>query len=201
MSTGPVTFTPGESEFTVLPNGTYEAVIVDIEEREGEKAPYLLIRMMVTTGEFEGQNVFDNLSLSPKAGWKQAQFLGATLDREFAAGEPVNIDPAELLGHDVRINVEQRSYQGQMRNAVRTYLPPASEAVKDLWQEDGKTEADEVEDEDEEETEEIEISLSELANMSKTELNAVAKQLGMSGYTKLKREDLLLAVLAAAAEE
>ncbi len=115
------------TNFEPIPAGTYELLISDAEEKEGNKAPYLNLILEVTDAEdaeLVGRKVWDILSFSAASLWRLHQFLLAVgFEEETLQGE-VDFDPADLLGYSVTaiVGIEPARDSYPARNRVKRYL-------------------------------------------------------------------------------
>jgi hypothetical protein len=109
-------------DFTPLKPGIYACKLLEVEVKEGQKAPYWNWKYEVLEGQpNEGRFLWNVTSLSPKAAFK----LKETFE---AFGVPANTDTDELCGCVVNLQVDQRTIQsgakaGQTGNQVAQVLP------------------------------------------------------------------------------
>jgi hypothetical protein len=122
----------GIKEFTVIPEGTYQAALSGtklVAEARTSKQPYVELSFTISEGEHTGRRQFRNYSLQPQALWafKQTMVrLGADPD-EFTGELDLN-DIAEItanyVGSPCQLDVGQREYNGELRNEVKAVLAP-----------------------------------------------------------------------------
>lgn len=106
----------------LLPEGSYQFEIKEIEERIGEesKAPYLSVTFEVAEdGEYQGTKAYDNVSLQPQSLWKLRGLLEAA-GIETVDG-PMDIDPDELVGLIVVGDIIHEEYKGKTKHRVNGY--------------------------------------------------------------------------------
>ena len=106
-----------------VPAGRYEAKLLEVESRDGRKAPYWSWKFeIVEPVEHAGHWVWENTSLSENAAWKLKQAFDAF-------GVPTTTHTDELIGKviGVWIGTETQS-QGQgigtVRNTIEEFLLP-----------------------------------------------------------------------------
>ncbi len=122
-----------DRNFDAIPNGVYEALIHDIEEKEvksGENtgAPMWAVQFAINGGQYDNRRVFRNYTLVEQSMWAIKQFLVALgVDPEALQGE-VELDTEELIGLPCRVVLRQREYQGQMNNDVKQVQKSKGEA-------------------------------------------------------------------------
>lgn len=105
-------------DFGALDPGEYEVVVTDVEERQGQKAPYLSWEMTIVEGQYEDRKVWNNTSLSPQSMPFLKQFLTAAgLDPDDMQGQ-FEFDPADFIGARLRIQTGVQEYEGQERTRV-----------------------------------------------------------------------------------
>jgi hypothetical protein len=114
-------------EFDAMPAGVYEAVVTTIRESEEEGRsgyPYSIVEMTVKEGEFENRKLWLNLSHSPKAAFKVKEFLLSVGESEEALADPeFEFVEEKYEGASLMVSVEQRNYEGVIRNSVKKCLP------------------------------------------------------------------------------
>jgi hypothetical protein len=106
-------------EVPEMPDGDYEVTVKTIEEREGSKAPYLAVDMVVEDGPFKRYHVFDNLSTSEKAAWKLGAFFKALGVPDLSDDQEVETD--DFIGRPIIVTVEAEEYEGKRRPRVKKY--------------------------------------------------------------------------------
>lgn len=115
--------------FEALPPDKYRARLMNVEQREGNKAPYWSWEYEVIEPEaFEGRKVWNNTSLSEKAFFKLKEAFEAH-------GATPDTDTDELCGSVVVLAVSQRvieqgARKGETGNQVDRVLPDNGEAER-----------------------------------------------------------------------
>lgn len=105
------------AEFEPLPTGQYLAKILNPEDftlvESSTGKPMLKAVWTISEGEYEGRKLFDNIVLTVP--WKVKQYCeiagvdsGATLDTD------------DFIGIEGLLQVNQREYQGSVRNDIKT---------------------------------------------------------------------------------
>src|SRR5690606_16853317 len=91
-----VTEAAENSDFEPMPAGRYIFKLVDVESKDGQRAPYWSWQYECNEEPYVGRKVWDNTSLSEKAAWR--------LGKVFAAFEvPADTDTDELIGREVAL--------------------------------------------------------------------------------------------------
>ena len=80
--------------------------------------PMLNVKFAVVTGEFEGRKVFNNYTLTEKSLWVLKQMLAAIGIK--AAGK-MDLDPTEMLGKTLTVDLITDEYNGSPRNKIKTH--------------------------------------------------------------------------------
>lgn len=141
-----VDFTGVEGKRTNLPDNDYLVEIEDVELKEGSgDYPYFSVTMVVQSGKFKGQKVWDNYSTSPGALWKLRAFL-EVIGQEVPDGE-MEIDKDEMIGTQLVVVTAQEKYKnddGDKKVSVK---------VVDFYSADDFQEKDAEDGEDEDEDE------------------------------------------------
>ena len=147
-----------KSSFKVLPNGTYEFRITDVEQGVSSNGnPQIKVKFEVVDGPYRGDTVTAWYSLVPKALWKVLQLVEAlgietegTGEVDDKGEEIMAFDTDDLIGCLVSFDVGQREYNGRKSNEFND--PKAVEA-EDEEEEEGEEDEDAEEEEDSEEEE------------------------------------------------
>lgn len=118
-----------DSVVKVFP-GKYTGKVVDVEKKEGAKAPYFKWTIQLLDGKSKGLYVFHNTSLSPNALFSLRDLLEAFgVDVPKAA---VTIDTAQFKGKKLGLVVADREYEGNTYpNVVKVY-PASMGGVEDV---------------------------------------------------------------------
>ncbi len=113
-------------DFSLIPDGIYDATIEDIEERtsrSGNRYKRITFRLSGDRAEKEKvarRLVWDNLVLLEQVEWKIQNLL-------YACGLPyegtvtLSDNWSELVGKELKIGIGTSEYQGQKRNEVSNY--------------------------------------------------------------------------------
>lgn len=105
---------------SVLPDGVYQVVIEDVEDKEGRESgiPYMNLRLSVRkNGRPIGGSIWDIVSMSDNAAFKLAQFLDAV-----DAPEEGDVNSQWFKGKKAYAKLITEVYDGQPRNKVKNYL-------------------------------------------------------------------------------
>lgn len=115
-----------DRDFSVIPEGIYDAKIEDVEERtsrSGNRYKRLTFRLFGDRAEKENvarRMVWDNLVLLEQVEWKIQNLL-------YACGLPyegtvtLSDNWKELIGRELKLGIGIGEYQGQKRNEVKNY--------------------------------------------------------------------------------
>lgn len=96
-------------DFEALPEGKYIASLMEVEAREGKKAPYWSWTFEVQEPEeHKGRRLWMNTSLSKAAAWKMKEVFDAF-------GVPVDTDTDEICGNLVTLTVGRKIIDGGKR--------------------------------------------------------------------------------------
>jgi hypothetical protein len=193
-------------EFVLVPEGDYIAKVHDIEQNEGDKAPYWAWQFKIrdTDAKYNGQTIFTNTSLSPQS----LRFLRQELE---ALGVDIgksirDIDIDDLIGRECVLTIDHdSSYDGRPRPKVVAWRPlEEDDEQAEVADDEGDTEEEETETEEEDEetevTEETTITAEEVKTMDSDELDGVVDQFSLSKRLKKstpirkKRNDILAAL-------
>lgn len=166
-----VDFSEVESRKTVS-EGNHLVVIDSVEQKEGNKAPYLALVFEVSEGKDKGSKIFHNCSLAPQALFNLKallEALGMNIPKK-----AFDLDLDTLVGLECIAEVSHELYEGKKKAVVTEFLE--ADGDSDDEDEDGSEVEELLEDLDED----------ELIDLAK-ELGAKAKQL-----KKLDGEDELI---------
>jgi len=117
----------------LVPEGDYLVTIhkaVKVPPKTSDKYPYIRITTLVAEGQYEGEPITDQLSLSPEAKWRLAQLVkAANLIEKDKTGEQ-GFTCQQLVGQLVCVNVKHEEYKGVPRaRPVRYWMPPGVQAA------------------------------------------------------------------------
>ena len=124
----------GGGSFEPLPNGDYTVNIVESSHTTTQAGKLMFkVKMKVEGGPHDGRFVWNQFVVSPENAnalsifFSQMKTLG--LDAEFFAGQPSEDAIASALqGKRCTVVLDQREWQGQMRNNVKTLKPAVGAA-------------------------------------------------------------------------
>ena len=103
-----------------IENGKYKVSVVDVEKKEGNKAPYLKWTLKLLDGKSKGLQLFLNTSLSPSALFKLREVLESLGIK--VPKSAVSLDPAKVKNLTMGVVVENKPYEGNMYpNVVKTF--------------------------------------------------------------------------------
>lgn len=120
--------------FEVIPKGTYEAVVDELEFGESKAGnPMITVKYMLTTPEYENRVIFDYWVLSGKGGEFGLGKLKTFLTRvcpevDITAFNPANFsDSGVAVGKICKLTLgiqtqKQGEYKGEKRNTVKEVL-------------------------------------------------------------------------------
>lgn len=129
-----------ETARPVLPDGIYQVVIEDVEDKVGRESgvPYMNLRLSVRkNGRPVGGSIWDIVSMSENAAFKLAEFLDAV-----GAPEEGDVSSQWFKGKRAYAKIHTEIYDNEPRNKVKKYLTTeaAEEALSS--QENGLMEED-----------------------------------------------------------
>lgn len=143
----------------ILPEDDYLVKVEEVTEEVGETSgkPYLLWKLEVAEGEYEGTTLYHKTSLQPHALFN----LKGTL---IALGVSVpnsvlNLDLNKMEGLEMGVSVEKGTYDGKPKNEIVEVFPwEATENAED---------AEDAEDEDDKDVDLESMNLQELLDFAK----------------------------------
>lgn len=116
----------------LIPDGVCIVRVDEAKEGQGQKAAYIDMTLTITDHpdqEYVGKQVkFVRLFFSEKTSWKVAEFIEAMFSRRHEIGEEMNVEPEDILGETVAVNLGHESYTrgdgstGE-KNIVTKWLP------------------------------------------------------------------------------
>ncbi len=115
-----------DRDFSLIPDGIYDARIEDIEERtarSGNRYKRLTFRLFGDRAEKEKvarRMVWDNLVLIEQVEWKIQNLLYAC-SLPYEGTVTLSDSWSELIGKELKIGIGTTEYQGQKRNEVKNY--------------------------------------------------------------------------------
>jgi hypothetical protein len=105
-------FDPKDAEFPVLPEGDYDALVKDAEDKQS-KAGNDMIKLTVQVYHGSEKYSFDTYLASAFAAKAFCEATG--LQDLFAAGE---LTPAYCIGKAIRVTMKHETYQGEKRSKI-----------------------------------------------------------------------------------
>ena len=100
----------------ITPEGDYAVKVKEITEETGDKGQYLAWVLEVSTGEFKGQKLYYNTSLTKQSLWNLRAVLEA-LGVEVSKGK-MQLDIKSYYGMEMGVSVETEKYRGKLKNVV-----------------------------------------------------------------------------------
>ncbi len=119
-------FDDKKRDFSLLPEGIYDAQIERIEERtsrSGNKYKHLTFRLLGEKAEKEkvsGRFIWDNLVLLEQVEWKIQNLLYAC-GLPYEGSVTLSSDWQELIGKTLKLGIGTREYQNQQYNDVKNF--------------------------------------------------------------------------------
>jgi hypothetical protein len=108
-----------------IPEDTYPCTIMEIgEPQTGPKSTYVLVTYVVSEGEYEGRQLFQNLPITGKGAGIFADFYSKVTGEEVDVDEldDLDVDTDDLIGKEIGVVAGQREYpegSGEFRNEVK----------------------------------------------------------------------------------
>ena len=126
-------------EFKVFDAGWQQVEVIHLEkrmgtDREGSPLPQIALRLRVTSGEYEGQNLFVNWPLKGRGSGITKQGLTVALGSTPESGASFNF--ADLMGARFEVFVRPNIWKvedggdGELRNRVQRYRALTEAAVQ-----------------------------------------------------------------------
>ena len=99
-----------DDQFTLIPEGNYEAQITSVTESETQKGDEMWkLKFTITTGDYKGKTVLTQLVFND-GGYGNIKKLYSAI---FGSKLPKNCETSDLLDEKVNIIVEHREYNGK----------------------------------------------------------------------------------------
>jgi hypothetical protein len=116
-----------EPEFQLLPPGTYDCTIIDVEAGfSSNENPMMTWRLQTQDGQGKNRELRFFTMLTPDGQGRTKKTIRRIVpDYDLASFVPANLGE-ELAGMECRALVRIRPYQGERRNSVTDLLAPAS---------------------------------------------------------------------------
>ena len=119
-------FTNVESR-ELLPEGEYAVEVKEIEQREGNKGPYLNWELQVCAGQFKGRKIWNVTSLAVQSLW----VLRATLEAlgvQVPGGKFI-LQPDAYKGLKMGVRLVHRVHDSKTRAKVESVFPLVNEVT------------------------------------------------------------------------
>ncbi len=121
-----------QGDFETLPEDKYPCYVYEVQgQMSSNDNPMLSITLKVAKGEYKNRQIWDNVTLIPKAWWKVEEFfeaVGYDVDNLPAEAEsPQEIATAireDVVGSKIMANIEHRKYQGSTQESVESVEEP-----------------------------------------------------------------------------
>jgi hypothetical protein len=119
-------FDDKKSDFSLIPEGIYDAQVEKIEERtssSGNKYKHLTFRLIGEKAEKEkvnGRLIWDNLVLLEQVEWKIQNLLYAC-GLPYEGSVTLSSDWKELIGKTLKLGIGTREYQNQQYNDIKNF--------------------------------------------------------------------------------
>ena len=109
----------------IFPRGLLPAVVVEVEKRQGDKAPYLATQFELQGGNWDSMTVYLNITLSrnPFARHRSRATIEAIVNRQLTNSEDIPKLISEMLGRPCQVQMGKREFEGAMRPNVEKVLP------------------------------------------------------------------------------
>lgn len=104
-----IDFTGVEGKRSILPDDDYLVEVEAAEIKEGQKADYVELTMVVQAGPHKGQKIWDRASFSPNALWRLRSLL-EVMGLDVPDGE-MELDPDDLVGCSFVAVTSQEAYK------------------------------------------------------------------------------------------
>lgn len=152
----------------ILPEDDYLVKVEEVTEEVGETSgkPYLLWKLKVAEGEYEGTTLYHKTSLQPHALFN----LKGTL---IALGVSVpnsvlNLDLDKMEGLEMGVSVEKGTYDGKPKNEIVEVFPwEATENAEDAEDAEDVEDVEDAEDEGDKDVDLESMNLQELLDFAK----------------------------------
>ena len=115
-----------KKDFSLIPDGIYDAKIEKIEERtsqSGNKYKHIAFRLFGEKAEKEkvsGRLIWDNLVLLEQVEWKIQNLLYAC-GLPYEGSVTLSDDWKELIGKTLKLGIGRRTYQNQEFNDIKNF--------------------------------------------------------------------------------
>lgn len=114
-----------EGKRPLVAEGEYTVEVVNVEEKEGQNAPYLSWEFKIVGGKFDGAKLYNNTSLAPQALWNLRGTLEA-LGLE-VPDDDTDMELEDLIGKTCGVEVGHEMYDGKKMARITDIHPAAEE--------------------------------------------------------------------------
>ena len=113
-----------DKEFETLPEGTYHAVVFDIEKGESSQkgTPLLNFEFKILGGDHDGSRVWEDYYLTDGAKWRLKKALSALVPERDHSGK-LDFDPQDYMGIECDIEITHSQYNNKTYANVEEILP------------------------------------------------------------------------------
>jgi hypothetical protein len=144
----------------IVDDGTYPAVIHEVEEKESSSGnPMLVVKWKITGKKSKGALLWDNVSLTPQALWRLKGLLESL--GEDVPDSSLDLDLDDLIGKEAQIAVENETFEGKQRPRVVGYASTDDKGSDDEPEAEETEDEPDAEEEAEDEAEETEVEEDE----------------------------------------
>lgn len=108
-----------------IPEDTYLCTVGEISEpQSGPKSTYIAVTYVVSEGEYEGRQLFQNLPITGKGAGIFADFYAKVTGEDVDVDDldDLDVDTDDLIGQEIGVVVGQHEYpegSGEFRNDVK----------------------------------------------------------------------------------
>ena len=118
-----ISFKGVETEFTPIPEGSYDAVLKKAEILIGKTSgqPYVKCEYAVKNEEYAGRKLWLNRSLQPQSLWAiKKDLITMGIDTDRLEDEDADIEEilSDAIGAQVTLKVRVKEYQGKFSNEI-----------------------------------------------------------------------------------
>jgi len=114
-------------KFEPVPKGIYEVTIdaswSDEIRTSQNGTQYISLCFVINDGEYANRKIFDNFMIEGKGIWKLGKLLVAIDMLDPANPSDVRVDTRDLHGKVLKVRVDQREYNGEIKNEIKDFLP------------------------------------------------------------------------------
>lgn len=130
-----------------VPDGTYDAKVVEVVEKESESSgnPYLSWKWSIISKRAKGAIVYDNASLTPQSLWRLRGLLEA-LGVDVPDGS-MDLDLDDLVDLEATLEISNEKYDGKDRPRITGFSAIGEKVSEDDDKDDDKDDEKEEDDE------------------------------------------------------